>query len=223
MIEISLQNRYIFYFTCVSRLGGFWWEVATKCDTNRFRYLPCGESKCWLMEFQAPVFSWSRTLNSRRIGRFCEILSAFYITSSVKMWLGIRNNQRTLASNLYHFVVNNVLVDHDDVIKWNPFPRYWPFVRGIHRSRWIPHTKASDAELWCFLWSLSKQPWGWWFETPPWSLWRHRNMTNWGVLVNVKPGPKGEIALVHSHRWIWKRWRATAYYGKSKFALIRMT
>ena len=25
-------------------------------------------------------------------------------------------------------------VIHDDVIKWNHFPRYWPFVRGIHRS-----------------------------------------------------------------------------------------
>ena len=25
---------------------------------------------------------------------------------------------------------------HDDVIKWKHFPRYWPFVRGIHRS---PH------------------------------------------------------------------------------------
>ena len=24
---------------------------------------------------------------------------------------------------------------------------------------------------------LSKQPWGWWFETPSWSLWRHRNVT----------------------------------------------
>ena len=24
--------------------------------------------------------------------------------------------------------------DHDDVIKWKNFPRYWPFVRGIHRS-----------------------------------------------------------------------------------------
>ena len=23
---------------------------------------------------------------------------------------------------------------HDDVIKWKPFPRSWPFVRGIHRS-----------------------------------------------------------------------------------------
>ena len=22
--------------------------------------------------------------------------------------------------------------------------------------RWIPHTKASDAELWCFLWSASE-------------------------------------------------------------------
>ena len=36
---------------------------------------------------------------------------------------------------------------HDDVIKWKHFPRYWPFVRGI------PHTQASDVELWCFLWS----------------------------------------------------------------------
>ena len=23
---------------------------------------------------------------------------------------------------------------HDDVIKWKHFPRYWPFVRGMHRS-----------------------------------------------------------------------------------------
>ena len=29
--------------------------------------------------------------------------------------------------------------------------RVTPFVRGIHQS--IPLTKASDAELWCFLWS----------------------------------------------------------------------
>ena len=59
---------------------------------------------------------------------------------------------------------------HDDVTKWKYFPRYWPFVRGIHRS---PHTKASDAELLCFLWypQLSKQWRRWWFETLPRSLW----------------------------------------------------
>ena len=42
---------------------------------------------------------------------------------------------------------------HDDVIKWKHFPRYWPFVREFTRHRWIPLTKASDAELCCFLWT----------------------------------------------------------------------
>ena len=45
--------------------------------------------------------------------------------------------------------------------------------------RWIPCTKASDAELWCFLnprlskW-LNKQSPGWWFETLSRLLLRHR-------------------------------------------------
>ena len=46
---------------------------------------------------------------------------------------------------------------------------------------WIPRTKASDAELWCFPLiralskRLSKQSWGWWFDTPSRSLWLHCN------------------------------------------------
>ena len=31
-------------------------------------------------------------------------------------------------------VVSKACDRHDDVIKWKHFPRYWPFVRGIHRS-----------------------------------------------------------------------------------------
>ena len=46
---------------------------------------------------------------------------------------------------------------HGDVIKWKQFPRYWPFVREFTGHRWIPRTKANDAELWCFLWSASEQ------------------------------------------------------------------
>ena len=42
---------------------------------------------------------------------------------------------------------------HDDVIKWKHFPRYWPLCGEFTGPRWIPRTKASDAELWCFLWS----------------------------------------------------------------------
>ena len=33
---------------------------------------------------------------------------------------------------------------HDDVIKWKHFPRNWPFVRGIHRSRWVNNHEAGD-------------------------------------------------------------------------------
>ena len=29
---------------------------------------------------------------------------------------------------------HTIITVHDDVIKWKHFPRYWPFVRGIHRS-----------------------------------------------------------------------------------------
>ena len=29
---------------------------------------------------------------------------------------------------------SNTASYHDDVIEWKHFPRYWPFVRGIHRS-----------------------------------------------------------------------------------------
>ena len=43
--------------------------------------------------------------------------------------------------------IQDLVTYHDDVIKWKHFPHYWPFVRGI------PRTKASDAEFWCFLWS----------------------------------------------------------------------
>ena len=37
--------------------------------------------------------------------------------------------------------------NHDDVIKWKKFPRYWPFVRGIHLSPVVSLTQASGAEL----------------------------------------------------------------------------
>ena len=60
-------------------------------------------------------------------------------------------------------IFNDHIRVHDHVIKWKHFPRYWPSVRGIHRSPVNtppppppppPPPKASDAELWCFRWSV---------------------------------------------------------------------
>ena len=40
------------------------------------------------------------------------------------------------------------LLEHDDGIKWKHFPRYWPFVRGIHRSPVnFPHKGQSRGAL----------------------------------------------------------------------------
>ena len=69
---------------------------------------------------------------------------------------------------------------HDDVIKWKHFPRYWSFVRGIHRSRWIPHTRNFDV-----FFDLRLNKWGWWFETPSWSLWRQCNVSSLSCTVNI--------------------------------------
>ena len=44
---------------------------------------------------------------------------------------------------------------HDDVIKWKHFPRYWPFMRGIHWSpvnsphKERPETRSYDISLIC--------------------------------------------------------------------------
>ena len=71
---------------------------------------------------------------------------------------------------------------HDEVIKCKHFPHYWPFVRGIHRSPVnSPHKGqwrgALMFPLICALNKrLKKRSWGWLFETPPCSLWRHCNV-----------------------------------------------
>ena len=53
----------------------------------------------------------------------------------------VSKQQRTLPCDAYVInkspripLTNTALLKHDDVIKWKHFPRYWPFVRGIHRS-----------------------------------------------------------------------------------------
>ena len=63
-------------------------------------------------------------------------------------------------------------------MKWK---RYWPFERGMHRSPVnSPHKGQWCGDLVMFFFfymclhkRLSKKSWGWWFDTPSSSLWRH--------------------------------------------------
>ena len=69
---------------------------------------------------------------------------------------------------------------HNDVIKWNHFPRYWSFwgtnrspVNVPHKGQW---RGALMFSLICLNRRLSKQSRRRWFETPSRSLWRHSNV-----------------------------------------------
>ena len=46
------------------------------------------------------------------------------------------------------YLLIHALISHDDVIKWKHFPRNWPIVRGIHRSRWIPQVNSPHKGQW---------------------------------------------------------------------------
>ena len=76
----------------------------------------------------------------------------------------------------------------------NNFRVTGPLCREFTGHRWIPLTKASDVELWCFFdvrlnKRLNKQSWGWWFEMPPRSLWRHHNVAYFS------PAGQGDMAV----------------------------
>ena len=64
----------------------------------------------------------------------------------------------TASINCYGkpFIVTILKSLHDDAIKWKHFHvagHLWGEITG---PRWIPRTKASDAERWCWLWSASE-------------------------------------------------------------------
>ena len=114
------------------------------------------------------------------------------------------------TSNISHTLVGNEIVDHsdvvgaspvgaaphDDVIKWKHFPRYWPFMQGIHRPpvhspSQMPVTRSFDVLFDPRLNKrLSKPLWGWWFEMPSCSLWRHCNKLH-RYLLSRLPGFNG--------------------------------
>ena len=48
--------------------------------------------------------------------------------------LKIKNSWQRNTTSVYSAFVHSMIILHDDVIKWKHFPRYWPFVRGIHLS-----------------------------------------------------------------------------------------
>ena len=60
---------------------------------------------------------------------------------------------------------------------------------------------------------LSKQSWGWWFETPSYSLWRHCNGIYWIYLLQCHSHPL--VAYDELIPWYSLLWRHNGRYGIS--------
>ena len=92
--------------------------------------------------------------------------------------------------------------------------------------RWIPVTKgqwrgALMFSLICALYKrLGKQSWGWWFETPSRSLWRHCNDLSIAIYVTqvtlaIKPSQYIKITENNASQWLWPRFVFWLWFDKA--------
>ena len=83
------------------------------------------------------------------------MLELFFISAHI--WYKNNKVWGTVTNHIYQIYLYNrsrnvwpihSLTSNDDVIKWKHFPRYWPFVLGIHRSPVnSPHTGQRRGPL----------------------------------------------------------------------------
>ena len=87
-------------------------------------------------------FTLCKIIKSQLNCHFRYKLVYWYLTCMVTFEMGFMPKTKYLHSwwpfhiphiNRSMFAVQ-CWIEHDDVIKWKHFPRYWPFVRGIQRS-----------------------------------------------------------------------------------------
>ena len=100
----------------------------------------------------------------------------------------VQNSRQYICQSLsstsrVHSSTSVITALHNDVIKGNIFRVTGPLCGKFTGHRWIPRTKASDAELWCFLWSV---PWinGWVNNSEVGDLRRQR--THYDVIAMVR-------------------------------------
>ena len=88
-------------------------------DTNQFRLLRWFISHNFCVSIGAQIYKVRSTDRLQQHNGCIRLgTKASATTIPTRLWPQCHLNQ--------HY--------HDDVIKWKPFLRYWPFVRGIHRS-----------------------------------------------------------------------------------------
>ena len=113
---------------------------------------------------------------------------------------------------------------HDDVIKWKHFPHYWSICAGnspvpgeFPAQR--PVTRSFDVFFDLRLNKrLSKQSWGWWFETLPCSSWRHCN--EHGIFLSILH--RQCVSWDRRYNRLYNTCRSVAISGMTSIHLYRL-
>ena len=105
-------------------------EYSKPYDSNRQSYNGLSLSVIWTVLSVIPKVGchmrWSRWV---KLGFYCHLFIPLF---SAKL--------------------SEEICIHDDVIKWKHFPRYWPFVLGIHRGQWRGALMFSLICAWINAW-----------------------------------------------------------------------
>ena len=123
-----------------------------QCDINissviqRFEWLTVLNREPWLLAANVLIFnSFWLGWQMRHIG---AVLTLYVLNWLKKDFINVILFERCKVlkfningeNDMLHFKTSVycpmacMATQHDDVIKWKHFPRYWPFVRGIHQS-----------------------------------------------------------------------------------------
>ena len=122
-----------------------------------------------------------------------------------RLWQGrFRFTHRMHNGVIWHNISWSSLHDrcngsHDDVIKWKHFPRYWPFVRGIHRSPVnSPHKGQWRGALMFSLICVCAWINGWVNNCEAGDLRRHGAHYDVTVMDGIKPLPTPLMSCLHT-------------------------
>ena len=77
----------------------------------------------------------------------CHVLD--HKNTSTGSLLSVRLTVCIASAQMWHMIL-----PHDDVIKWKQFPRYWPFVREIHR--WLVNSLHKGQRRRALMFSLTR-------------------------------------------------------------------
>ena len=112
------------------------------------------QSNCWWLEL---TNSWLKeNMPFRRVYSFSLHWKTCSCAQAIVQYFsyGLIHRQDMLYFKILSSPEDKELevAGQDNGIKWKHFPRYSHLCGEFTSHRWIPRTKASDVELWCFLW-----------------------------------------------------------------------